>query len=126
MRTSLIFAIFASLLIQLALAQNVSFLPHRDIQIGPQCCFVGSADFNGDGIPDIAMTDRYHISIQLGAGNGTFQSPGAPTPVLDGFYDFFFATADLNRDGKPDLIWSAGRSSGCACIQFAMGNGDGT
>src|SRR5262249_53283345 len=49
-------------------------------------------------------------------GNGTFQ---IPTPLPAGFG--VYAAADLNGDGKPDLIGTGGSS-----VQELLGNGNGT
>ena len=59
------------------------------------------ADFNGDGIPDIAMQDfAAVVSIYPGNGDGTF---GAPVNFFAGNDSTFMATGDFNGDGKPDL-----------------------
>jgi len=74
------------------------------------------ADFNGDGNLDIASyvgTNPVQTSILYGNGDGTFK-PAVFPPSLSGFGVAY--TADLNNDGKADLI-----SSG----QVALGNGDG-
>ena len=75
------------------------------------------ADFNGDGNLDVASyveTDPLQTSILYGNGDGTFK-PAAFPPSLSGFLPSF--AADLNNDGKADLISSD---------QVALGNGDGT
>jgi FG-GAP-like repeat/Transmembrane protein 131-like N-terminal/FG-GAP repeat len=81
---------------------------------------VAVADFNHDGNIDIAVADRLgqNISILLGNGDGTFQSPvqfptsAQPTDVIVG---------DFNNDGNPDLA---------ICdepyVSVLLGNGDGT
>ena len=66
------------------------------------------ADFNYDGIPDLAggavdpSTNVQRTAILLGNGNGTFQYPAFPMPSSASFVAL--ATADLNNDGKPDLV----------------------
>jgi hypothetical protein len=84
-------------------------------------------DFNGDGIPDIAVLDLYDqtVSIFLGNGDGTFTtgspitistiSAGSPTSLTIG---------DFNGDGKLDLAVPLYGSSGSLAI--LLGNGDGT
>jgi hypothetical protein len=66
------------------------------------------ADFNYDGIPDLAgggvdpSTNVQGTAILLGNGNGTFQYPAFPISFSAAFVAL--ATADLNNDGKPDLV----------------------
>jgi eukaryotic-like serine/threonine-protein kinase len=95
-----------------------SFLAPAGYPVGPGPQAVVSADLNGDGKPDI-VTANYTsqtISVLLGNGNGTFQAarnyaagvgPG-PSAV---------AVADLNGDGKPDVVTGG---------SLLPGNGDGT
>ena len=95
------------------------------------------ADVNGDHIPDILQSDfvfagdgttvaQGGVGIALGNGDGTF------TDALDFAHSdntpLSFVTADLNHDGKTDLLIStAGTSgSGFATISFSPGKGDGT
>jgi Ca2+-binding RTX toxin-like protein len=96
-------------------------------------------DFNGDGIPDIIYKTSNQIVELPGNGNGTF---GRPRVVINlpGAYassggEFFgnLAIADINGDGKPDLIYedrlapgaipSKGMPYGTVAL---LGNGDGT
>jgi hypothetical protein len=69
------------------------------------------ADFNGDDILDVALTNATafsashpysnQVSVLLGDGQGHFGSPlsfgTGPDPLV-------MATADMNRDGSPDLV----------------------
>jgi hypothetical protein len=76
-----------------------------------------SADFNGDGNLDIAEAGTSGLAILLGNGNGTFQPATFPytTSLASGLF-----AADLNNDGKVDLVGNAGG------IQVFLGNGNGT
>jgi archaellum component FlaF (FlaF/FlaG flagellin family) len=82
------------------------------------------ADFNGDHKLDIAVTNGigYQIYIFLGNGDGTFQSE-AP---FDANAPSAITAADLNGDGKPDLIFVYGSSPPGSLVTVMLGNGDGT
>ncbi|MFZ0617207.1 MAG: FG-GAP-like repeat-containing protein [Candidatus Acidiferrales bacterium] len=62
---------------------------------------IAVADYNGDGIEDMAIADQTDnaVSVLLGVGDGTFGSnleiPVDQNPVS-------IATADFNGDGRPD------------------------
>ena len=75
-------------------------------------------DFNGDGIPDLAISlpDAGQVQVLLGNGDGSF-TPMAP---ISDTYVARVVTADLNGDGKADLI-VAGYE-----VTILLGNGDGT
>jgi hypothetical protein len=79
-------------------------------------------DFNGDGIPDLAVIDGDNsvVDILLGNGDGTF-APEATTPPISGI-PLNFATGDFNGDGKTDLAVAENNGT----IAILLGNGDGT
>jgi hypothetical protein len=63
-----------------------------------------SADFNGDGKPDVVTTDldQNAVTVLLGDGNGGLtEAPGSPFATGDGPWSV--AIGDINGDGKPDL-----------------------
>jgi len=67
---------------------------------GPAGVAIG--DFNGDGHPDLAVTNEGSgtVSVLLGKGDGTF---GAQTTYPVGNYPQDVAIGDFNGDGHPDL-----------------------
>jgi hypothetical protein len=87
---------------------------------------VAVGDFNGDGKPDLAVTNfdetqpmkGYNLSILLGDGEGGFAAgsnlPVAGTPLG-------VVAVDVNGDMKTDLIVSAGTGS----VVVFLGNGKG-
>ena len=76
------------------------------MQINASAESVASADFNGDGKPDLAIMPGIYqgsplVYLQLGRGDGTFPS----TFSFDtGAGPNFLLAADLNGDKLPDLI----------------------
>ena len=83
--------------------------------------WVITGDFNRDGKLDVATANAAAdtVSIFLGNGDGTLQTRvDYATPA----YAYSVATADMNGDGKLDLV--AGTIS--SNVPFFLGNGDGT
>ena len=85
------------------------------------------ADFNMDGIPDIAVANGGDgtISILLGTGSGTSFVNSTQTPILiaanQTIHDI--VASDFNGDGIPDLV--AANEDGGSIAVF-LGNGNGT
>jgi len=87
------------------------------------------ADFNGDGLPDVAST-WLDITVMLGNGDGTFTAAPNPIPNLPYPDVTGIAAADLNQDGKVDLVaTSITDATGIPPLtstHVLLGNGDGT
>jgi hypothetical protein len=91
----------------------VNYGPSGEVAVG---------DFNGDGKPDLAVTNSGNNTVEIlqGNGDGTFQSVAVyfagdePTAV---------AVADFNGDGEPDL---AVESTITGEVYVLLGIGDGT
>lgn len=94
------------------------------------------ADVNGDGIPDLLVTDALSntLSVLLGNGDGTFQAPrqfavgafvagGVNTLQNLATFKRGLAVADLNGDGIPDVVVTNADSSD---VSVLLGRGDGT
>src|SRR5580698_1816907 len=79
------------------------------------------ADFNNDGIPDLAITNvNGTLSVFLGNGDGTIQAKDQYT-IGTGTYDV--VAGDFNGDGNIDIATANGGSNN---ISVLLGNGDGT
>jgi hypothetical protein len=90
---------------------------------------VAVADVNGDGVPDLIVANECGASefcyagavgILLGNGDGTFQT--AVSYLSGGYAAVSVAVADVNGDGKLDLL--AVNSEGS--VGVLLGNGNGT
>ncbi|HEY3990553.1 MAG TPA: VCBS repeat-containing protein [Acidobacteriaceae bacterium] len=64
-----------------------------------------SADFNGDGLPDLVTTnlDDGTVTILLGDGKGDFRNASG-SPFAAGAKPWQVAVDDVDRDGKADLV----------------------
>ena len=84
-------------------------------------------DFNGDGKLDLVVETffggegNFGFSTYLGNGDGTFRAPINQT--VEYLYPAM-AAADVNHDGKLDLLVITAHSA--ASLQVLFGNGDGT
>jgi hypothetical protein len=77
-----------------------------------------AADFNNDGIPDLAVRTSAAEIVLLGKGDGTFGEP-ITLPVAGGSAA---AAGDFNSDGILDLAVDSGPST----MTILLGKGDGT
>jgi hypothetical protein len=79
-------------------------------------------DFNGDGVPDLAIANYYDdtVTILLGNGDGTFTPAALPAT---GAGPFAIVAGDFNNDGILDLA-TANFYANTATI--LLGNGNGT
>ena len=83
------------------------------------------ADFNRDGILDMADVQYYpgQISVVYGNGDGTFQAPVNYSINADLFTPAFIVSGDFNGDGVPDIAESNAASN---TVGIFLNNGDGT
>jgi hypothetical protein len=82
------------------------------------------ADFNGDGMLDLATTNMNGdaVSVFLGNGNGTFQAH-VDYPTHSNSGGRAIVAEDFNGDGKLDL---ATADDGSNTVSILLGNADGT
>jgi hypothetical protein len=98
------------------------FAPQSTFAAGQTPGAIAVGDVNGDGQPDVAVTNYLDntVSVLLGNGNGTFQ---ARKTFATGTYPKALALGDVNGDGKADL---AVADFDKATVSVLLGNGNGT
>jgi hypothetical protein len=97
----------------------------------PGLCPIVTADFNGDGIIDLAVADfsTNTVYILLGNGDGTFLFPSQPIGV--GANPFAMTALDYNGDGITDLAVgnyndNPNPNPSPGSVTLLIGNGDGS
>lgn len=112
-----------SVIFPISKAISVISMIRSDTASGSVPTAVVAADFNNNGKIDVAVANASgnSVSVYMGNGNGTFQTPvNYPTAV--GYPDAL-VIGDFNGDGKLDLAVALERSNQ---VSILLGNGDGT
>ena len=106
--------------------------PAFTVGVGNQPIGLTVGNFNGDGLPDLAVADFGHttapppfapagVSILFGTTNGSLLVPGETLSMGDNI--LLVVAADFNGDGRDDL---AAINNGHSTVTVALNNGDGT
>lgn len=122
--------LLASAFLAAALPQTGSSKPspqpefqEKTFPVGKGPTFIAVADVNRDGNPDLVVAngDEATVSLLLGDGKRDFTpAPGSPFPCGKGPNDI--AVADMNGDGRPDLVIA---NTGTPYITILLGDGKG-
>jgi hypothetical protein len=100
--------------------------PGREIAHLQAVTSIAVADFNKDGIADIAVSDwrASTVTVYFGSGNGSFDYTWSFPLRIRGTAPQI-ATADFNDDGIPDLVVVYGDDDD-PTFDVMLGNGNGT
>jgi len=106
------------------------FQEARSFAAGSLPSSVTVGDFNGDGVPDLAVANRGSpprymdsgVSVLLGNGDGSFQTARR---FATGSMPSSIAVGDFNGDGLPDLAVANDHPS-MGTVAVLLGNGDGS
>jgi hypothetical protein len=116
------------------------FTVAESLALGAGSTGVVSGDFDGDGHADLAAPigvpdsarpghdsgERVATALGDGAGSFTALTPQTPEWQAENPYSYGIATADLNGDGKPDLLLPIASDPHEGGVWALLGNGDGT
>ena len=97
------------------------FAPHQlPIRTG-EPWFAAIADLNGDGSPDIVAThhEQSALTVMIGDGRGGF-TEASGSPFDFGASLFHLIIADVDRDGRMDVVATSGNS-----VRALLGDGRG-
>jgi hypothetical protein len=104
----------------------VGFSTAPILVVGKRARFLVTGDFNGDGLPDVAVTGigSNNVDVVLSCTTGTNCVNGFLPPVSYAVGTAMaVATADVNGDGNLDLLVA---SAGGNTVSLLLGHGDGT
>ena len=90
-------------------ATTASFAPQQTLAAGTSPQFIGAADLNGDGRSDLVVSNRDDGTISVLPNSTTADGAGTPAfadqqTFATGAFPRSIALADLNGDGRTDLI----------------------
>jgi hypothetical protein len=97
-----------------------TFRPGLVVPVGGSAA-LAAADMNSDGLADLVVASDTSVGVFLGAGGGLFRSAGSLPLALPARS---VTAADLDGDGRPDLVVSAG-GNGSGAVAVFLGTGGG-
>jgi hypothetical protein len=115
-------------------AWGAQFKPAVSYPVGSDPVSIAIGDFNGDGVPDLAVANQEgfgsasgSVSVLIGKGDGTFRPEVEYLPISG--HTESVAVGDFNGDGKLDIavVQQEGNDNSLTGrLTLLLGNGDGT
>ncbi|MEW5852323.1 MAG: FG-GAP-like repeat-containing protein [Myxococcota bacterium] len=95
----------------------------QEIEMGNSITGAALADLNNDGLTDLVAAHQgsLNVGVRLGLPNGVEYAPAAFWPSSGIHPLYALQVADMNRDGRPDVVTAHGYGP-----VVMLGNGDGT
>jgi hypothetical protein len=106
--------------------RTLTFAAQQTLSAGSHPRSIVAADVNGDGKPDLIVTNLsgHSVGVLLGNGDGTFQAQRTFAVGTSQSYPMSVAVMDVNGDGKQDLV--VANDSFTGTVSVLLGNGNGT
>jgi hypothetical protein len=106
--------------------RTLTFASQQTVATGSHPRAIVAADVNGDGKSDLVVANLsgHSVGVLIGNGDGTFQAQRSFVVGTNQTYPVSVAVADVNGDGKPDLI--VANDGFLGSVSVLLGNGNGT
>ena len=91
--------------------------------VGAQPVAVTVADFDRDGVDDIAVANQTAGTLQVVLLSSGGAVKALPTPVAVAAFPWGIAAGDFDRDGIPDLVSASADANGTVELFKGVGNG---
>jgi len=85
---------------------TLSFDPNQDMAAGSYPIGLSIADLDGDGLPEVTITNTNDNAIAIYKNTSASGSVSMASPVsyATDTYPYYLAITDINKDGMPDLL----------------------
>ncbi|WP_394835373.1 FG-GAP-like repeat-containing protein [Pendulispora rubella] len=114
---------YNSATVEFTACKSASFVPVPPTALELSPAGTIAADFNLDGMSDIAFVSGKSIGVALGNSDGRFRNV---VGYVAGVNLFGIALGDFNKDGKPDVAVSTfDAAGGNTVLSVLLGKGDG-